>query len=206
VSGGSSGAAAAFSVVIPVKGTQESKSRLGAGPSVALAIALDTVAACVAAHELDPSVVARVVVVTVAAVAPDFAALEATVLQDTGHGLNAAIGAALAHLEHGPVAVLLGDLPALQPDELLAALRLAGARPLAFVADADEVGTTLITALDARDHRPAFGERSRAAHLEAGYLELDVPMSSGLRLDVDTQAQLASLRPRLGPRTTAALP
>lgn len=199
-------AGAAFIVVVPVKGTHESKSRLGAGPSVALAIALDTVAACVAARETDPSVVGQVVVVTAASVAADFEALNATVLQDTGGGLNAAIGAACARLEPGPVAVLLGDLPALQPAELLSALRVARAHRLAFVPDADGFGTTLIIALDARDHRPAFGARSREAHLEAGYSEIEVPASSGLRLDVDTPADLMALRPRLGPRTTAAHP
>ena len=82
---------------------------------------------------------------------------------------------------------------------------LAGEHPLAFVPDADDDGTVLITALAAAGHRAAFGPHSRAAHLAAGYVELDVPLDWGLRRDVDTAAQLAALSTRVGPRTRALL-
>jgi 2-phospho-L-lactate guanylyltransferase (CobY/MobA/RfbA family) len=166
-----------WTVVIPVKGTASAKSRLGASAELALAIALDTVAAALVA--------ARVVVVTSSSIASQFEE----------------VGAA----GDGAVAVLLGDVPALRPDELAAALELAAQHPLAFVADADKDGTVLITALRAVDHRPAFGAHSRASHLAAGYVELDVPLDSGLRRDVDTAEQLAALAPRVGPHTRALL-
>ncbi len=185
---------AEWTVVIPVKGTTSAKSRLGASTELALAIALDTVAAASAFS---------VVVVTSAGIAAQFEALDARVVLDEGHGLNAAVAQGIA-VASGPVAVLLGDVPALQPGELAAALDLAGQHPRAFVADADSDGTVLITALDGADHRPTFGAYSRAAHLAAGYVELDIPLDSGLRRDVDTPEQLAALASRTGPRTRAA--
>jgi 2-phospho-L-lactate guanylyltransferase len=188
-----------WAVVVPVKGTPAAKSRLGASSRLALAIALDTVEAAVGA--------ARVVVVTPPAGFDPFTRLGAAVVADAGGGLAGAIGTALGAVGDGPVAVLLGDLPALTSAELAAALTEASRHPLAFVPDADGVGTVLLTALDGAAHRPAFGGASRAAHLAAGYVELDVPVESGLRRDVDTAAQLAGLADegRLGPRTAAAV-
>jgi 2-phospho-L-lactate guanylyltransferase (CobY/MobA/RfbA family) len=128
-----------WTVVIPVKGTASAKSRLGASPELALAIALDTVAA----------VGPRVIVVTSPSIATNFEALGARIVIDPEQGLT--------------------------------------------------------TALRAADHRPAFGVHSRAAHLAAGYVELDIPLDSGLRRDVDTAAHLAALAPRVGTHTRALL-
>jgi 2-phospho-L-lactate guanylyltransferase len=177
-----------------------------AGPAaLAEAIALDSVEAALGA--------ARVIVVTTVAAAADFEALGAVVVTDPGGGLNAAVVAGISAAGAGAVgespagdtavAVLLGDLPALASAELAAALAAAGRHPLAFVADADSTGTTLITALRGTPHSPAFGPGSRAAHLAAGYVELEFPADSGLRRDVDTADQLAVLDGRLGPRTAA---
>lgn len=185
-----------WTVVIPVKGTAGAKSRLGAAHELALAIALDTVAAASATS-------ARVIVVTAADAAP-FEALGAEVIADSGGGLNAAARQGISHAR-GPVAVLLGDLPALQPAELEAALALAEAQELSMVADADTEGTALVAALRGASHSLAFGQGSRAAHLAAGYVELDVPAASGLRRDVDTAEQLTGLGDRVGPRTAALL-
>lgn len=186
-----------WTVVIPVKGTPAAKSRLGGSPDLALAIALDTVEAALGA--------ARVIVVTSAEVSPTFVALGALVVKDTGVSLNAAVREGLAEAGPGPTAVLLGDLPALPPEELAGALQLAAGHPLAMVADAETQGTTLITALRTDDHAPAFGVGSRTAHLAAGYIELPVPVTSGLRRDVDTAAQLAALGDLAGHRTRAVL-
>jgi 2-phospho-L-lactate guanylyltransferase len=183
--------------VIPVKGTPSSKSRLGATPELALAIALDTVAAALEA--------ASAIVVTSALAAPSFEAIGARAVVDAGGGLGASIAQGIAAVETGAVAVLLGDLPALRGSELAAALAVAEGHALAFVADADDEGTALITALAASAHAPAFGAGSRAAHLAAGYIELDVPRDSGLRRDVDTPDQLAALAPRVGAHTRALL-
>jgi 2-phospho-L-lactate guanylyltransferase len=185
-----------WTVVIPVKGTPSAKSRLEATPALALAIALDSVSAALGA--------AGVIVVTSPAIAADFEALGARVVLDAGEGLNAAVMQGVAAAETVAVAALLGDVPALQPEELVAALELAGHHPLAFVSDADNDGTVLITALRSASHRPAFGTHSRAAHLAAGYVELGVPLDSGLRRDVDTTDQLTALASRVGPRTALA--
>lgn len=183
---------------MPVKGTSAAKSRLGASPDVAMAIALDTVEAASGA--------ARVVVVAPPHARAGFVALGASVVDDEGDGLDAAISAGLRAVPVGPVAVLLGDLPALTTAELDAALAAGSRHPRAFVSDADGVGTVLITALAGVAHHPAFGGESRAAHLSAGYVELEVGAGSGLRRDVDTPAQLEALATegRLGPRTTVA--
>ena len=192
-----------WTIVIPVKGTASAKSRLRASPELALAIALDTVAAARVVPELVEG--PTVVVITSPSIAADFEALGARIVIDPEQGLTAAIAKGIAAAGDGPVAVLLGDVPALLPGELEAALDLATQHPLAFVADADNDGTVLITALRAADHRPAFGAHSRDAHLAAGYIELRIPIDSGLRRDVDTAAQLAALGHRVGPHTRALL-
>jgi 2-phospho-L-lactate guanylyltransferase len=193
-----------WTVVIPVKGTLSAKSRLGATPELALAIALDSVAAVLApipGRVQGPTVI----VVTSEAIAGQFEALGARVVVEASEGLTAAVAQGIAAAGKGAVAVLLGDVPALRPHELADALELAAEHPLAFVPDADCDGTVLITALTAADHRPAFGLHSRVAHLAAGYEELTIPPDSGLRRDVDTAAQLEAISSRLGARTRAAL-
>ena len=197
-------------VVIPVKGTADAKSRFGdeladrAG--VALAIALDTVSAALLA-----STVVGVIVVAGAAVAAAFDELDAlVVVEHEPAGLAAAIasGIELASELGAPgrgTAVLLGDLPALAPEELDAALALAAAHERAMVADADGTGTVLVTAADGATHATAFGAGSAAAHTAAGYVPLELPASSGLRNDVDTLDQLTALRGGMGERTERAL-
>jgi 2-phospho-L-lactate guanylyltransferase len=185
-----------------VKGTGDAKSRLGGTPrsrrALAKAIALDTVESV-----LSTPTVTGVLVVTSAAAAPDFAALGADVLVDDGaEGLNGAILRAISRAavaggtgvrgDEG-VAVLLGDVPALDPTELAAALAAAAPYPLAMVPDADNKGTVLTTARRGVHHSPAFGPDSRAAHHALGYVEVAVAASSGLRRDVDTLDQLRAL-------------
>jgi 2-phospho-L-lactate guanylyltransferase len=187
-----------WTIVVPVKGTASAKSRLGGTAQLALAIALDTVEAALVA--------APVIVVTTVDVAEQFSSLGAQVVVDAGGGLNRAVLAGIAAAGPGPVAVLLGDVPALRASELEAALVAAERHRLAFVPDADNAGTVLITALLAADHAPAFGPDSRALHRAAGYVELDVAATSGLRRDVDTAQDLAALGASgtLGSRTKLA--
>lgn len=119
---------------------------------------------------------------------------------DPGQGLNAAVAAGL-EAARGRAAALLGDVPALRPADLDAALSQAGEGP-AVVADADGTGTTLLT--DATPGILRFGPGSFAAHVEAGARPLDVPATSTLRHDVDTADQLDAARALgLGPRTAA---
>lgn len=200
-------------VVVPVKGTPAAKSRLGGAVAsradLALAMALDTVAAAVQANGVE-----RVLVVTSDQVAAAFEAVGARVVVDeSSAGLTAAVerGIRVARevrvgTARVNIAVLLGDLPALTAAELADCLLLAAAYPLAMVADADGTGTVLITAAPGERHAPAFGPGSRAAHAAAGYIELAVPVGSGLRRDVDTAEQLHSLLASgVGRHTAAAI-
>lgn len=193
-----------WSVVIPVKGTSNSKSRFGAGDNseLAIAMALDTVCAALAAEGVD-----EVIVVTSAAEL--FERIGATVIADPHAGLSGAIDAGLAAVDtglEGNRAVLLGDLPALRPAELGAALERALGHPLSIVADSEGTGTTLATATSGYRHVLAFGPGSREAHVASSYtvLEGDWP---GLTWDVDTPSHLAALvrDGRLGRHTSAYL-
>jgi 2-phospho-L-lactate guanylyltransferase len=175
-----------WTVIIPVKPAASGKSRLGLGPELARAIALDTVAAVVACD-----VVERVLVVTAD---PDLAPPGAEVIpEDAPAGINAAIRAAAAESGSGPRAALLGDLPSLRPDDLAHALALAAEHPRAFVADHEQTGTTLVTATPGVELLTAFGTDSAARHRELGLVELSVPGST-VTMDVDTPEQLERAR------------
>lgn len=212
--------ALAWSLVIPVKVLARAKSRLtelaGADRSrLALAMAADTVAAAIRADA-----VASVLVVTDdPAVASAARGLGAVVLADSpAAGLNAALGYGAGYArDRWPGrghAGLAGDLPALRPEELTAALetaaRLGGS---AFVPDADGTGTTLYAAAPGTPFRPQFGPSSRDRHLAAGAAEittagadLAAPHLAGLRRDVDTAEDLRLANNLgLGPATSAVL-
>jgi 2-phospho-L-lactate/phosphoenolpyruvate guanylyltransferase len=178
-----------WTVVIPVKGPAAAKSRLApavpddARAELARAFALDTVSAAIAAAS-----VGRVLVV---GDDPSLADGAEFVREPGGseRGLLPAIRHGIAHArveEAVPVAVLLGDLPALRPEELDAALGAAARHPLAFVRDADGTGTTLATAGAGVPFEPRFGPDSAARHAAAGFVELEASVAPGLTRDVDT--------------------
>lgn len=195
-------------VIIPVKGTPAAKSRFGGDEEhrarLALAIALDTVEAVLAAPG-----VAAVLVVTSEAASGAFDETEAFVIVEPDDaGLTAAIALGLdTASDFGApgrgTAIMLGDLPALTPEEFAAALDSARDYDRAMVPDASGSGTTLITASDGQVHAAAFGPGSAAAHVAAGYVALEFAADSGLRSDVDTAEELAALAGRTGPRTAA---
>ncbi|AGL20439.1 2-phospho-L-lactate guanylyltransferase CofC [Actinoplanes sp. N902-109] len=184
-----------WTAVVPVKKLSAAKSRLRGAVAdarheeLALAMMSDTVTSIGACDQ-----VSDVIVVTddhrAAAVVR---ALGAYVVADPGGGLNAAMRFGADQVA-GPGrrrVVLTGDLPALRPAELGAALLAAGPGR-AFVADAAGSGTVLLscgtgTALD-----PHFGPGSAAAHAASGARPLtgDWP---GLRQDVDTPADLSTV-------------
>lgn len=196
-----------WTVVVPVKSPAVGKSRLaGLGPvraRLARAMALDTVDAA----SRTPGVVQVLVVTPDDEVAATASAMGALPVADPGGGLVAAVeaGIAAARTDLG-VAVLLGDLPALRPDELSSALRSAARHGRAMVPDADGTGTTLITASPGHRLRVRFGPGSAAAHGAAGHVTLVRPVD-GLRCDVDDEAGLAQAALLgLGPRTAAVWP
>lgn len=214
-----------WSLVIPVKLLAQAKSRF-TGPAgnsrseFALAMAADTIAAAVQAEN-----VAAVLVVTDDPEVRELAAgLGAIVLADTPQaGLNEALvhGAGYAERrwpDRGR-AGLAGDLPAIKPGELTAALAAAARVGVAFVPDAAGTGTTLYAVASGAEFWPQFGPASRDRHLAGGAVELGTgelgtgelgtgELSTGeligLRRDVDTIDDLrAAAKIGLGPRTRA---
>jgi 2-phospho-L-lactate guanylyltransferase len=198
-------------VVVPVKRLQVAKSRLYAPgrsrpdhAALALALALDTVAAAVAA-----TAVARVLVVTddPAATSAVRAAGALVVTDEPDAGLNPALAygarrAAVVHPDAG-VALLSADLPALRPEELTAALDAAAGYLRSFVPDAGGAGTTLLAAVPGVPVDPRYGAGSAAAHRASGAVPLAGDWPS-LRRDVDTAADLlAAAALGLGPATRA---
>lgn len=194
-----------WSVVVPVKALGAAKSRLRADrplgdiSGLALAFAVDTVTAALAAA----SVREVVVVSSDPDVAERMRALGARLVADPGSGLDAAASAGIAACD-GPIAVLTGDLPALRPTELDAALRRAESSPLAVVPDREGSGTTMITAHEPGSLHPRFGVGSHARHVAAGHVDIDAGES--LRADVDTEHDLRhAVGLGVGPATVAAL-
>ncbi|WP_328315039.1 2-phospho-L-lactate guanylyltransferase [Streptomyces sp. NBC_00442] len=187
------------------------KSRLGAAvgeglrPRLALAFALDTVAAA-----LDCPAVRDVAVVTDDPLAgAELAALGARIVPDSpAAGLNAALahGACRVRTRRAApaVAALNADLPALRPAELGRVLAAAAGFPRAFLADAAGVGTTFLSAAAGTDLNPVFGGSSRAAHGASGAAEILLDGVDSVRRDVDTGADLrAALALGVGPATAA---
>ncbi len=195
--------------VMPVKRLSAAKSRLrGAVPparhgDLALAMVLDTASAVLAGS----SVAELLVVTDDPAAGAAVAGLGARVVPDRpAAGLNEAMryGADEVAGLGRRRAVLAGDLPALRPEQLDAAL--AAARPgRGFVADAAGTGTVLLAVPPGERLDPRFGIGSAAAHAASGARALagDWP---GLRQDVDTPADLITvLALGAGPHTCALL-
>jgi len=217
-----------WTVLLPIKGGAEAKSRLRAGwaqdadlaaaagltAQLAEAIAADTLAAAAGCP-----VVRTVLVVTAdAGVAASVARPGVLVVPESvpGAGLGAAIEDGLQAAPQGPVAILLGDVPALQPEDLCAALWTAALilaerqvelhrGAMAVVPDADGTGTVLLAALHAADLAPAFGAASFGEHQRRGAVAIGWELGR-LRRDVDTPADLRDAAALgLGPRTAAVL-
>ena len=197
-----------WGLVIPVKPAAVGKSRLVVDGvervALARAIALDTIAAAAVADT-----VAQVVVVTDDALLPlaaaDIPGLR-LVPEGEAKGLNEAITEGARVMEGMPRAALLGDVPALRPTDLDAALEKAAAVERGVVADAEGTGTTLVTAAAPVPWASHFGPGSFAGHVAQGFIPLEVPAASTLRHDVDTAEQLAAaVALGVGPRTAGLL-
>jgi 2-phospho-L-lactate guanylyltransferase len=193
-----------WTIVVPLKSSSRGKSRLEVDPGLrrrlAVAMAQDTVAAAAAAE----LVRAVLIVAEDAADAQELSRTAGVRTVLTGvAGLNESITDALRVLSpKGPVAVLPGDLPSLVPEELDDALLAAGPHGVAVVADRQGTGTTLLAAAAAGGLRPRYGAGSFARHVASGAVPLQLPVSSGLRRDVDRRTDLAGVT---GARTLAVL-
>lgn len=199
-----------WTVLIPVRALNGAKSRLVDASadrteheSLVLAIRTDTIAAAIAATG-----VARVIRVLDRAETGEPALDQRgtiSFIQQTP-GLNAALAEAAdyaaATWPQDAIAALVGDLPALRPEHLAAALTQAALHAAAFVPDADGTGTTLLTARPSERLRPAFGLGSAARH---GAHAVALTAAPGLRRDVDTDTDLAeAAQLGFGPATTIA--
>ncbi len=210
-------------VVVPVKDASQGKTRLAgvlepeARVALVRAMALDTIDAVLAATQ-----VGRVVVVTADPEVASACARRPRVRVEPEPetppgeggsgwaGLDRAVlrGSVVARQEvpGAPVAVLLGDLPALDPAALDDVLHAASAHARAIVPDAQGTGTTLLTVGPGIALEPRFGTGSAAAHGALGHVVMDLPSTSTLRQDVDLPADLAEVRRMpLGARTGALL-
>jgi 2-phospho-L-lactate/phosphoenolpyruvate guanylyltransferase len=195
---------ASWTVLVPLKSSRRGKSRIALDRALrrrlVTAMAADTVAAAAAASRV------RLVVILAQDTGDKLAfdGLDRVVFRHTiADGLNTAILDGLTAVDGSAgVAVLLADLPSLDPTDLDDALRQAEILGAAVVPDRHGTGTTLLAARHPPGLRPAFGANSLAQHVADGARPLDLPASSGLRRDVD---RAEDLRDVTGPRTRAVL-
>lgn len=191
-------------LIIAVKRLADAKTRLapvfatGTRERVVLAMLVDTITAALGVAALQ----------SITVVTPDEAAaaaaraLGATVLRDPTpqsdpDPLNTAIlsASAVVTARTANVAVLQGDLPALQTTEIGDAVAQARSHRRSFVADRHTSGTSALFAFGvALD--PRFGPDSARRHRESGAVEL-AGAWPGLRCDIDTPEDLEVAR-RLG--------
>ena len=177
-----------WTVIIPVKALPNAKSRLAAAsPDGATHGRLVTAMRRDTAHAArNAATVARVLVVA------DRSGDPTADLVQTAPGLNEGVSEAASFAaQRWPadgIAALVGDLPALRPQELAAALADAADHPRAFVPDAAGTGTTLLTARPGVPLRPTFGRGSAARHARHAVAVAGGP---GLRTDVDTPEDLS---------------
>lgn len=210
----SSAAEHPWRVVVPVRGGPAGKSRLegveglrltdAQRADLALAMAQDTLTAAVAAAR------GPVAVLTAAEeVARVARAAGAEVLRDSGRGLNTELARVALDTDAAlGLCVLLGDLPALRPEDLGTALDLVrhASAPGIVVPDWEGTGTTML-ALAPGDATPElfrFGPGSASRHRRAGLTPAGHDIAR-LRCDVDTAAAWdRALRLGLGAATALA--
>jgi 2-phospho-L-lactate guanylyltransferase len=197
-------------VIIAVKRLGAAKTRLApvlsadARENVVLAMLVDTINAASAV----PSVHAITVVTPDEVAAATARELGAHVLADPtpdGHHdpLNNALAAAARAVgaTASNIVVLQGDLPALQPAELVEAIAAARRHSRSFVGDRHSTGTSALFAFGVAPH-PLFGANSARRHADSGATELTDPWP-GLRCDIDTAEDLSiAMRLGVGPATT----
>lgn len=192
--------------IIPVKRFAAAKERLadalGEERRAALAAAMlaDVLAQAAQAQGLE-----RLIVVSgepgAEQAARDYGAEIVPDRHDTGQPQAARLGVARA-LELGAAcaALLPGDCPLLDPDELDAALARMSPGRVAIGPDRHGTGTNALLLAPPNAIEPAFGPGSRARHealaREAGHEAVVEPLAS-LALDVDTPDDLAALREAL---------
>ena len=184
--------------LVPIKARPECKGRLSGwlAPSARLDIVQEMVGRVLAALRDAPSI-ERIAVVT-----PEGDCLppEVLVLDDPGHGLNAALDSGRRELiERGvdELVVLHADLPlvtAADIEQLVARGRRTG---FALAPDTACSGTNGLFLAPPADFRFHFGVDSRRLHLEEGVrlgLAAELVRTRGLEFDLDRGEDLLQLR------------
>ena len=187
-----------WTVIIPVKAWALAKARLGVSNErrveLARAFSLD-VLHCV----VDTPQVGQIIVVTAE---PELEARARTagalILNDrpllSGDSLNDAIRLgrswALVNAPAEPIVVIPGDLPSLTPGALAEALEMMADCETSFVPDAEDSGTTLLSAATPQLLRPLYGAASGRRHCAHGSPPI-MNVDPRVRRDVDTMFDLA---------------
>lgn len=200
-----------WALLVPLKPLDSAKSRLHVPAEVraplVLAMACDTVEVALACPLVD----------LVLVVADDVEGLEplqrmgaVVVVAPSREGLNQALhrAAAIAAARDSGygIASLVADVAAVTVDQLTRVLTEAACHLSCFVPDAAGPGTTFVAATRWGSFLPEYGPQSRRRHVAAGLVELVLPDITGVRLDVDTTADLHAVAAMgAGPRTTLLL-
>ena len=188
-------------VVIPFRGPETAKSRLGQGLSEA---ARRHVAGAMFQHVLNVSVAAagaaRVLVVTPSTTAARTARrMGAAVLRETVSGHNEAVTEACRHLRArgaSTATIVAADLPLLAQSNVEALMRWARAGLVALAPDRSGEGTNAIALPLTLAFQFHFGEDSYAFHLmryRRGNVRVRTVRHAALAADVDVPADLALL-------------
>lgn len=206
--------------VLPVKRFDAAKQRLAAGidearrQELAAAMVADVLEAIGKARAIE-----RVIVVTGDPLAQDLAAKAGAEVvpdpEDAGHVEAAQAGIVRAEADGAERVVLLaGDCPLLDPRELDRLLTGVPERYVGIVADRHGTGTNALLLSPPDAIVPAFGEGSRARHVEAARragVPFGVEELPSIELDLDTPADVIALtrelaaEPKRARRTAKAL-
>lgn len=206
--------------VLPVKRFAAAKQRLAAGVDgerrreLAAAMVADVLDAIGEARSIE-----RLIVVTGDPVAQELAAKAGAEVvpdpEDAGHVQAAQAGIARAEAEGAErVALLAGDCPLLDPRELDRLLTGVPGSYVGIVPDRHGTGTNALLLSPPDAIVPAFGEGSRARHVEAAR-EAGIPFGieelPSIELDLDTPGDVIALQreierqPKRARRTAKAL-
>jgi 2-phospho-L-lactate guanylyltransferase len=206
--------------VLPVKRLDAAKQRLAAGideerrRELAAAMVADVLDAIGEARSIE-----RLIVVTGDPIAQELAAKAGAEVvpdpEDAGHVQAAQAGIARAEAEGAErVALLAGDCPLLDPRELDRLLTGVPASYVGIVPDRHGTGTNALLLSPPGAIVPAFGEGSRARHVEAAR-QASIPFGieelPSIELDLDTPADVIALQrelerqPKRARRTAKAL-
>jgi 2-phospho-L-lactate guanylyltransferase len=206
--------------VLPVKRFDAAKQRLAAGideerrRELAAAMVADVLDAIGEARSIE-----RLIVVTGDPIAQELAAKAGAEVvpdpEDAGHVEAAQAGIARAEAEGAErVALLAGDCPLLDSRELDRLLTGVPGNYVGIVPDRHGTGTNALLLSPPDAIVPAFGEGSRARHVEAAR-EAGIPFGieelPSIELDLDTPADVIALQrelerqPKRARRTAKAL-